>query len=150
MQAAGHVGAQSDLREPIHWATKLAKGNSARVKFISATNISEEALLPLDDRDRSQVRETILQAGGKVLAELVHYAKTQGVDADSKLVHGKGWHEIIRQVQRDRHDLVIVGTRNVTGIRRMLFGNTAMKLVRHVPARSWLPRRARTSTPSTS
>ena len=119
--------------EPIHWAIQLARTNSARLLFFSASNIGDEALSPLAEEDRSQVRETVLRAGNKVLQDLVDQAKRQGVEADSKLVPGKGWLEIIRQVLRGKHDLVVVGTRDLTVLRRMLFGNTSMKLLRRCP-----------------
>jgi len=119
--------------EPIHWGIQLAKANSARLLFFSASNISEEALLPLAEEDRAQVHETIFQSGSKVLQDLVQQAQKQGVDAQSKLVHGKGWLEIIRQVLRGKHDLVVVGKRDVTDLRRMLYGNTSMKLLRRCP-----------------
>ena len=119
--------------EPIHWGIQLAKANSARLLFFSASNIGEEALSPLAEEDRSQVRATIHQRGSKVLQELVQQANNEGIDAQSKLVQGKGWLGIIHQVLRGKHDLVVVGTRNLTGLRRMLFGNTAMKLLRRCP-----------------
>ncbi len=119
--------------EPIHWAIQLAKANSARLLFLSASNIGEEVLSPLAEEDRAQVREIVLKCGGKVLEDLVQQAKEQGVEAESKLVPGKGWLEIIRQVLRGKHDLVVVGTRDVTNLRRMLFGNTSMKLLRRCP-----------------
>jgi universal stress protein E len=119
--------------EPIHWAIQLARTNSARLLFFSASNIGDEALSPLTEEDRSQVRETVLRAGSKVLQDLINQAKSQGVEAGSKIVPGKGWLEIIRQVLRGKHDLVVVGTRGLTVLRRMLFGNTSMKLLRRCP-----------------
>jgi universal stress protein E len=119
--------------EPIHWAIHLAKVNAGRLLFFSASNIGEDALRHLAEEDRSQVRETVFKGGGKVLQDLVEQAGTQGVPAQWKIVPGKGWLEIIRQVIRGRHDLVVVGTRDLTGVRRMLFGNTAMKLLRRCP-----------------
>ncbi len=119
--------------EPIHWGIQLAKANSARLLFFSASDIGEEALLPLAEADRVQVREAILQGGGKVLQGLVQQAQTQGVEAQSQLVPGTGWLEIIRQVLRGKHDLVVVGTRDLTNLHHRLFGNTGMKLVRRCP-----------------
>jgi universal stress protein E len=119
--------------EPIHWAVQLAKASSARLLFFSASSLSEETLSLLAEADRNRLRETVFQGGGKVLQDLVQQAKEQGVEAQSKLVPGKGWLEIIRQVLRDRHDLVVVGTRDLTSLRRMIFGNTSMKLLRRCP-----------------
>jgi universal stress protein E len=116
--------------EPIQWAIQLAKTNAAQLLFFSASSVSEEALLPLADEDRVQVRDTVFQGGRKVLEDLAQQAHKQGVQAQGKLVPGKGWLEIIRQVLRDKHDLVVVGTRDVSSFRRVLFGNTSMKLLR--------------------
>jgi nucleotide-binding universal stress UspA family protein len=64
---------------------------------------------------------------------LVQRADGQGVAAQSKLVAGEGWLEIIREVLRGQHDLVVIGTRDRTGLQRVLFGNVAMKLLRRCP-----------------
>ena len=119
--------------EPIHWGIALAKANSARLLFFSASSIGEEALLPLAEEDRAQVLQTLSRGGGKVIHDLVQEAKKHGVEAQGKLVPGQGWHEIIRQVIRDKHDLVVVGTRDLTKLGHILFGNTSVKLIRRCP-----------------
>ncbi len=68
-----------------------------------------------------------------MLEALVLKAKEQGVTAQSQLVAGDGWLEIIRQVLRGKHDLVVIGKREENDLRRMLFGNTSMKLLRRCP-----------------
>src|SRR5690242_20694250 len=70
--------------EPIHWAITLAKANSARLLFFSASNIGEEALFPLAEEDRAWVREAIFRDGTKLLQDLVQQAQKQGVEAQSK------------------------------------------------------------------
>ena len=67
-------------------------------------------------------------------------ARLAGVDAKAKLAHGKPWIEIVRQTVRGKHDLVIVGTRDVGTIARLMFGTTAMKLLRQCPAPVWVSR----------
>jgi universal stress protein E len=119
--------------EPVRWGIELAKANSARLLFFSSSEINEEALLPLSEADRAHVRDVVYQGGGKLLQKLVDQAREQGIAAESKIVPGKGWLEIIRQVLRFKHDLVIVGTRDVTSIHHILFGNTGMKLLRRCP-----------------
>lgn len=119
--------------ESIRWGIELAKSNSARLLFFSASNLGEEALLPLAEEDRAQVLETISQGGTRVLHDLIEEAKKQGVAAQAKLVPGQGWLEIIHQVLRNKHDLVVVGTRDLTKLGHILFGNTSMKLMRRCP-----------------
>jgi nucleotide-binding universal stress UspA family protein len=79
------------------------------------------------------LRRAIEANTGQILAELVRWANAAGVSATGVFVHGKGWLELIRQALRGNHDVVLAGTRNLTGIRRTLLGNTALKLVRHCP-----------------
>jgi universal stress protein E len=120
-------------REVIAHAVWLAKRSGAELLFFSALNVSEDALHHLEEDRRTHVKRTVEEMANKVLAELVHRAGEEGVAATSRLVLGKGWLEIIRQVQRGGHDLVIIGTRNRTGLRRLLFGSTSLKLLRRCP-----------------
>jgi universal stress protein E len=126
-------GFSAVAREAIRQAIHMARLNSASLLILSAANITEDVLHPLAEEDRSQVSASLRAAGGKVLDDLVREASDEGVQATGKMVAGKGWSEIVRQVLRGKHDLVVVGTRNLTGLRRMLFGNTAMKLLRRCP-----------------
>lgn len=119
--------------EAISRGIKIARDNSARLLFFAAASTGDEVLSPLDEEDRAQVRSSVGQAGARILDELVKKAQAQGVAAQSKLVAGKAWREIIREVLRGKHDLVVVGTRHVNAIRRMLFGNTALKLLHCCP-----------------
>lgn len=121
------------VQEPNHWGIQLAKANAARLMFFSASNIGEEALLPLDEEDREQVRKSVFQGSSKVFHVLMEQAQLQGVASQSKLVPGKGWLEIIHQVLRDKHDLVVIGTRDQSNLHHMFFGNTSVKLVRRCP-----------------
>lgn len=82
-----------------------------------------------------------------MLAHLVEQATRQGVAARASLVLGQAVQEIIQQVKREGHDLVVAGTRDQTWISRILFGNTALTLVHHCPCPVWVakpghPRRA--------
>jgi universal stress protein E len=126
-------GQKPSVAEPVHWGIRLARANSARLLFFAASNVGEEALVPLAEEDRAQVLENLSEGGSKVLGALVKEARQEGVEAQSKFVPGKGWLEIIRQVLRDRHDLVVVGTRDLTKLGHIFFGNTSMKVLRRCP-----------------
>jgi len=139
------VGA--DNREAIRRAIWLARHNAARLLFFSALNLSDRAMHMLVDEDPSRLTQTVETAARTSLAELVSEAQREGIEAEAKLVRGKGWLEIIRQVLRDRHDLVVVGARHVHGLRRILFGSTASNLVRQCPCAVWVTRAAPASEP---
>jgi universal stress protein E len=118
----------------------LAQKTAGRLTFLSALNLADEALLMLEEKHRLVAVRRIEEEARQVLAGLVQKAQEDGVPAASVFTHGRGWLELIRQVLRGNHDLVLAGTRNLPGTRRMLFGSTAMKLIRHCPCPVWVRR----------
>jgi universal stress protein E len=127
-------------REVIDHAVWMAKLAGARLLFFSVLNISEEALRQLEEEQRTRVRRTVEERANAALAELVARARQQGVEAEARLVLGTPWLEIIRQVLRGRHDLVIVVSHQRSGLQRLLFGSTALKLLRRCPCPVWVVR----------
>ncbi len=117
----------------IQRAVSLAKANSARVLFMHVLD-SSSIVIPTELGDI----ETLRVSAQEVLQGLVEHARAEGVEADGKVVVGKSWLELIRQVLRDKHDLLISGTRRMGTFRSMLFGSTGMKLLRLCPCPVWL------------
>lgn len=133
--------AASELNPPtleaIKRATGLAAQTSAAVTFFSALDITARAQALLSDEFEPATHH--LQADAeRVLAELVSRAKQEGVEAAFKLSFGQPWVEIIRQVLTNRHDLVVIGTRDLSAPGRLLLGSTAMKLLRNCPGTVWV------------
>jgi universal stress protein E len=58
---------------------------------------------------------------------------TDGIRVRRETLVGKPFVEIIHAVQRDSYDLVVVGTRGHSLLKRMLVGSTATKLARKCP-----------------
>src|SRR5262249_31502099 len=127
----------ADAREVIDHAVWLAKVNGARLLFFAALNVSPDALRQLQEEEHSHARRTVEELANRALAALVSQAEQQGVQARSQLVLGTAWLEIIRQVLRGGHDLIVVGTRDRSGLRRMLFGSKSGKLLRRWPCTGW-------------
>jgi universal stress protein E len=119
---------------------RLAQKTGARLTLLSALSLTAEALNLLMEGHRLALIRTIENNANLVLAELARQAKERGVLAETDLVHGTGWLEIIRHVLRNDTDLVLVGTRSSSGIREMLLGNTALKLLRRCPCPVWVCR----------
>jgi universal stress protein E len=124
--------------EVVHRALWLAGKMSARLTFLSALNVTNEALPHLTEADRQQVAHTVQQTGDKILGELVQKASAEGIESRHKVTLGRPWLEIIRHVLHDKHDLLLVGTRDRKGLGRMIFGSTAIKVVRRCPCPVWV------------
>jgi universal stress protein E len=118
----------------------LARKTGARLTLLSAMNLIAEEFNMLAEKHRLVLARTVEKNANQVLAELVRLAKESGVPAEAVFAHGKGWSEIVRQVLRGGHDLALVGTRNPAGARRILLGNTALKLFRRCPCPVWVTR----------
>jgi len=118
----------------------LAQRTSGKLTFFSVLNLTEEVLLMLEEKHRIVVLRKIEDEAGQVLADLVHKAGESGVAARAVFVRGSGWLEIIRQVLREGHDLVLAGTRDSAGVGHRLFGNTAKKVLRRSPCPVWVCR----------
>ena len=61
-----------------------------------------------------------------------------GVEARSQIAIGTPFLEIIRQVLRDKHDLVILAAEGKSGVKERLFGSTSMHLMRKCPCPVWV------------
>ncbi len=68
---------------------------------------------------------TAAEAASRILGQLVGEAQKQGIEAEALTAVGQSWIEIIRQVLRGQHDLLIVGTHDPHGLRRLVLGSTA-------------------------
>ncbi len=118
----------------------LAQKTSGSLTFFSALNVTEEVLRMLEEQHRIVVFRKIEDEAAQVLADLVRKANESGVAAKAVFVRGQGWLEIIRQVQRGGHDLVMVGVRDSSRRGQHHIGNTAKKLLRRCPAPVWVSR----------
>ena len=133
----------SDLNAPteeaVHRALWLASHVSGEITFFVALELSAQAEELLREHVAGD-EPTVDDDAHAVLGQLVARAEREGVTARAKVVHGRAWEELIRESVRERHDLLIVGTRNLGVVSRALFGSTGMKLLRYSPVPVWVTR----------
>ncbi len=72
------------------------------------------------------------------LDDIVKSVAADGVPLDAKVLIGKPFMEIIRQVLRNNHDLIIKCADVDGGLREVLFTSTAMRLMRKCPCPVWI------------
>jgi nucleotide-binding universal stress UspA family protein len=53
---------------------------------------------------------------------------------ETKVVTGTAWHEICRYARDVRVDLIVIATHGATGLRHLLMGSTAERVVQHAAA----------------
>ena len=141
--ASGERWAASELtphtHEAIARALWLAERNKARLTLLAALDLSAQTLELIEQEVANGAPNVEVEAGN-VLNEFVERARSKGIDAQPRLVIGKAWLEIIHEVLRQKHDLVIVGSHRAGTIERRLFGGTVMKLLHKCPCPVWVTR----------
>jgi universal stress protein E len=126
---------QQALRRAI-W---LAAHTRGQLTIFSALDISPSAQAMLQN-ELAHGPEDIERAASGILDRFVAQAAEEDVVAQQKLAVGKPWEAICRQVIANGHDLVVVGTRDLGRVGRILFGSTGMKLLRYCPCPVWITR----------
>ena len=121
--------------EAVRRALWLAKMNPARVTFCFALDISAPAKKLLE---KERVEGTVIEQANRELEKLVALAEDEGVVAGCRVFVGASWIELIRQVLKENHDLVVVGTRQLGRFKGWLIGSTGIKLLRKCPCPVWV------------
>ena len=142
--ADGERLVSSNLKEPsreaIQKAIWLAKASAAHLTYYYvlpswAANRNASPAAPFDE---GYDKRTVEDHAKEVMVNMVDQARSQGVVADSLVGYGRSWIEIIRQVIRADHDLVIVGAKAPNGGMQFLTGSTEIKLLRKCPCAVWV------------
>ena len=122
----------------IRKALWLAEKTSARLSFLAALDLTKESLPHLDPADLRLLTHTAQHNAGKILGDIASEAAKRRIAAEGHVALGGAWSELVRQALRAKHDLVLIGTRDRKGLGRMLFGSTAVKVVRRSPCPVWV------------
>ena len=135
----GEVDLTPPSREALRRAIWLAAHTRGALTIFTALDVSPRAHKVLEQALEHAPGDLEREAG-EILERFVLEAKKEGIEARQRLAFGSPWREICRQVAAERHDLVVVGTRNLGQIGRILFGSTGMKLLRNCPCPVWVTR----------
>lgn len=78
--------------------------------------------------------EQLAQDAERGLASALRDAKLLGVErVTAKLVNGLPWQDIVDVADKEACDLIVIGTHGRTGLKRILLGSVAEKVIRHAP-----------------
>ncbi len=122
-------------------AAALAKHNQAKLKLV---DVLEE--LPSDSSGiykivpRSELRTMLIEHRLSALDKLVAPLREAGMQISTKVLVGTPFVEIIREIKRDRHDLLIKPATGAGGRSKMLFASNDMHLIRESPCAVWITR----------
>lgn len=126
-------------------AVRLAKENEARLTVVDVLRSVPWYLRKLaSSLNPGELQKLLSEERREQLEEIFADARAEGITVETKVLVGTPFIEIIRQVLRDGHDLVVKSAEQPHGLRQMLFGSTDMSLLRKCPAPVWILKREAT------
>jgi nucleotide-binding universal stress UspA family protein len=120
-------------------AVTIAKNNKAKLKVVE---VIEE--LPWGTRmlittmHLADIQEAAIKERLGKLEHFIAPIRDEDIRVTAKVVCGTPFLEIIKEVLRNKHDLVIKTARGIGGLKEILFGSTDMHLMRKCPCPVWV------------
>ena len=133
------AGSESGKDAALEQAVILAKSNKAKLKVVDVIEgLPREMRVLITVKSPPELQELVINERRNQLEQLIEPIRKDGVNVCAKVLIGTPFLEIIREVVRDKHDLVIKTARGRGGLKEILFGSTAMHLMRKCPCPVWI------------
>ncbi|MDJ0710076.1 MAG: universal stress protein [Woeseiaceae bacterium] len=133
------VDERSDYSAALQRGATLAKSNRARLTVCAIVDkIPNEVRMGVVTITPGEVLEVAVAKLQDWLQDTIASVDTNGVSVDTKVLVGKPFIEIIRQVLRDDHDLIIKSADADSSLREILFSSTDKHLMRKCPCPVWI------------
>jgi nucleotide-binding universal stress UspA family protein len=118
-------------RKALTYAKEIASVNGARLQLL---HVIEEPIYPAFYSAYSVFNPTLFKdiysEAEKELKKLFRETEGPEVKADIHLIHGRAAMEIPKFAEKNGSDLIVIATHGLTGIKHLLLGSVAEKVVR--------------------
>lgn len=122
-----------DGSEPSKKAAKTALqfAQDMNIPSITTMFVAEipQSTYPLTGTVHPQWIETIKEHGMEYLNEIERMAEQYGLTIEKKVLEGIPDDEIIKEA--GEHDLIIMGSKGISGVQRILMGSVSEKVLHH-------------------
>ena len=116
-------------RTGVDWAIEIASEHEAAIRLVHglllAHRMTDYVPAPPD------FTEALQAAAAARLEEACERARKAGLDVSSDLRLGLPSQAILEAAKEEKADLLVIGTRGLTGVSHMLLGSTAARVVQH-------------------
>ena len=113
----------------VDWAIELALAHDARIDLVHALLVPSRAtdFVP----SPPDFTEALQEAASGRLNEITIRVREMGVEVSAELKLGVPSQVILEAATQQDADLVVIGTRGLSGLRHLLLGSTAERVVQH-------------------
>lgn len=123
----------------IQRAASLARRNGAKLTLLSVIKtLPDKRRLPSFGAAAKVIQEGLKHEQAVLAEELVDKLRREGIDAQARLATGTAFIEVIREVLREQHDLVVLAADGKHSLISRLLGSTSMHLMRKCPCPVWV------------
>ncbi len=118
----------------IRVAVRMARDIGAKLGVVHAWQVPALAFGSEPFSMAPELLQTMSDDAKRGLDGAVEEAKLQGADASGIMLNGIPWSRLVEVAEGDPEiELIVMGTHGRTGLKRVLLGSVAEKVVRHAP-----------------
>lgn len=134
--ALRRVVMSTDFSEPSRAALAYAQAVAARFRAeLILVHVAERPLVDphLTEIDTQAYEDHAWQSTQQQLDKAINALRAAGLQAGGRLLSGVPWNEVVELARCEAADLIVAGTHGYTGLKHILLGSTAERILRHAP-----------------
>jgi nucleotide-binding universal stress UspA family protein len=112
----------------LHFALTIAHRRGAELLIVHALPPLSEGNVPLDPLPR-ELDRPLLEAEEQ-MEQLGEFRELQGVSYRTHIAHGRVWEVLSAEMQREKTDLLVVGTHGRSSLQKLAIGSVAEEVLR--------------------
>lgn len=117
----------------LDWALALAKESGGTVHLLHAYEIPLGTIPPYGIEVPPSMLTDVRDAAARRLEQVAQKVRARDVACESQLVHGLAATSIVEAARAIHADAIVMGTRGLTGVKHVLLGSVAERVVRTAP-----------------
>ncbi|MCR6546006.1 universal stress protein [Dehalobacterium formicoaceticum] len=120
------------------YAVRLAHTQEGLVEIIYVINNTQNILsdVPFMDpamsvRLKEEMANNLIETGKNIIAQANEKFRDTGISYTTKVIEGDPAEEILREAENQNVDVIVIGSRGLSGVTRFFLGSVSNKVVNH-------------------
>ncbi len=122
-------GSQLSLKAAKH-GTYIASKLESKVVFLHVIDLRTIQTSSLAGMDPAVLKTTLRNVAERYLKEAAKLAEEENITFQNQIREGLPAEEILKEIEKEKVELVIMGSKGMSGAHRVIIGSTAEEVVR--------------------